>query len=265
MNDWKKRKTPQNRGPKSRRSPNRPTHSEDGKYWLYGMHPVRAALDNHARNYHRLLTTVNGAKNLGDIPIEPEIVDRKTIDRLLTPDSVHQGVALEVSPLPDKPLEDLLAQDDITCVVVLDQVTDPHNVGAVMRSAAAFGASAVITTWRHSPPETAVLAKTSAGMLEIMPYIRGQNLADQMTKLQEARFILIGLDASGETTPEQLMQDPKTRPDRIALILGAEGKGLRKRTADLCDYIMRLPIDERVDSLNVSNAAAVALYALTRD
>jgi 23S rRNA (guanosine2251-2'-O)-methyltransferase len=163
------------------------------------------------------------------------------------------------------PLEDLVERDDISCLVVLDQVTDPHNVGAVMRSAAAFGAAAIITTWRHSPPETAVLAKASAGTLEIMPYIRGNNLADQLSKMQEAGFILIGLDASGDTTPEQLMQNPKTRPDRIALVLGAEGKGLRKRTVDLCDHIMRLPIAETVDSLNVSNAAAVALYALTRD
>ncbi len=265
MNDWKKRKNTQNRGPNARRGPAKPIHSEDGKYWLYGLHPVRAALGNQAREYHRLITTINGAKNLGDVPGKPEIVDRKAIDRLVTSDAVHQGVALEVSPLADMPLEDLVERDDITCLVVLDQVTDPHNVGAVMRSAAAFGASAVITTWRHSPPETAVLAKASAGTLEIMPYVRGNNLADQLSKMREAGFILIGLDASGDTTPEQLMQNPKTKPDRIALVLGAEGKGLRKRTVDLCDHIMRLPIAETVDSLNVSNAAAVALYALTRD
>jgi 23S rRNA (guanosine2251-2'-O)-methyltransferase len=273
MNDWKKRKNAQNKGPnrpqnwapKSRRGPDKPTHSEDGKYWLYGLHPVRAALGNPARTCHRLMATLNGGKNLGDVPIKPETVDRKVIDRLLTSDSVHQGVALEVSPLPDQPLEDLLEQDGTRCLVVLDQVTDPHNVGAVMRSAAAFGASAVVTTWRHSPPETAVLAKASAGTLEMIPYVRGNNLAGQITLMQDAGFIIIGLDGDGDVTPEQLMQDPKSRPDRIALVLGAEGKGLRHRTAGLCDYVMRLPIAKEVESLNVSNAAAIALYALTRD
>ena len=263
MNDWKNKKRPGKPAPNKGRGKGPKASSAkaegDEKYWLYGLHPVRAALDNHARDYHQLLTTQNGAKNLGEIPVEPQIVDRKAIDRLVTRDAVHQGVALEVTPLRDIDLWDIVTDDAATCLVVLDQVTDPHNVGAVMRSAAALGASAVITTWRHSPPETAVLAKASAGMLEIMPYIRGRNLADQLEQIKEAGFTIIGLDGAGDVTPRDL----SPRPEKVALVLGAEGKGLRQRTASLCDHLMRLPIDERVESLNVSNAAAVALYALT--
>ncbi len=227
-------------------------------YWLYGQHPVRAALDNPRRSMGRLLATRNAARNLGPTPIEPEIVERKTIDRLVPGDAVHQGIALDVSPLPDMDLDELLADGTTTSIVVLDQVTDPHNVGAVLRSAAAFGASAVVTTWRHSPPETAVLAKSSAGALEAIPYIRGHNLAEMMRTMQNAGYLIIGLDAHAEQAITEL-----PRPDRFALVLGAEGKGLRQLTTGLCDTLVRLPISDRVDSLNVSNAAAVALYALT--
>jgi 23S rRNA (guanosine2251-2'-O)-methyltransferase len=268
MNDWKRSKSTQKQGRNQGRD-NRPERktkvsAEGGDYWLYGQHSVRAALDNPARQAHRLLATLNAAKNLGASPIEAEIVDRKAIDKLVTADAVHQGLALYVSPLPETHLADLLEDPAVTCLIILDQVTDPHNVGAIMRSAAAFGASAVVTTWRHSPPETAVLSRASSGTLELVPYIRGNNLADQLGKMQDAGFMLIGLDGEGDMTPEQLMQNEKARPDRFALVLGAEGKGMRHRTSVLCDILMRLPISDKVDSLNVSNAAAVALYALTQ-
>ena len=231
---------------------------ETANYWLYGTHPVRAALDNPARKKHQLRGTRNALNNLGDISMDATMVDRKAIDHLVGRDAVHQGLALEVSPLPEFKLKRVLADKATANLVVLDQVTDPHNVGAVMRSAAAFGASAVVTTWRHSPPETAVLAKTAAGSLELAPYIRESNLADCLIKMQKAGFTIIGLDGDGDHIPSEL-----PALDRFALVLGAEGKGLRKLTRDLCDFMVRLPISDSVESLNVSNAAAVALYALT--
>jgi 23S rRNA (guanosine2251-2'-O)-methyltransferase len=231
-------------------------------YWLYGMHPVRAALANPRRKVHRLLATRNAAQTLagdGEPRIEPEIVERKAIDRLVPPDAVHQGVALLVDPITDIRLDSLLKDEEARIVLVLDQVTDPHNVGAILRSAAAFGAAAVITTWRHSPPETAVLVKAAAGAFEAMPYIRIQNLASLLEKLHEHDFLSIGLDAEGPV----LMRDAP-HDGRIALVLGAEGKGLRHLTRELCGALARLPISDRVESLNVSNAAAVALYELMR-
>ncbi|MEN3976143.1 23S rRNA (guanosine(2251)-2'-O)-methyltransferase RlmB [Emcibacter sp. SYSU 3D8] len=236
-------------------------------YWLYGMHPVRAALANPRRRIRRLLATRNAAQTLAesrraeDAPgIEPEIVERKAIDRLVPPDAVHQGVALLVDPIADIHLDSLLEDEATRIVLVLDQVTDPHNVGAILRSAAAFGAAAVITTWRHSPPETAVLVKAAAGAFEAMPYIRIQNLAGLLEKLHEHDFLSIGLDAGGPV----LMRDAP-HGERTALVLGAEGKGLRHLTRELCGMLARLPISEQVESLNVSNAAAVALYELTRE
>lgn len=238
-------------------------HAGEEPYWLYGMHPVRAALANPRRKLHRLLATRNAAQTLmedGEPRIEPEIVERKAIDRLVPPDAVHQGVALLVDPIVDIRLDTLLNDEATRIVLVLDQVTDPHNVGAILRSAAAFGAAAVITTWRHSPPETAVLVKAAAGAFEAMPYIRIQNLAGLLEKLHEHDFISIGLDAEGDV----LVRDAP-HGERTALVLGAEGKGLRHLTRELCGMLARLPISERVESLNVSNAAAVALYELTRD
>lgn len=247
----------------SDKRPGKLLDKEGDPYWLYGMHPVRAALANPRRRFHRLLATRNAAITLsesGEPPIEPEIVERKVIDRLVPDDAVHQGVALLVDPMEDVRLDSLLEDDATRVVLVLDQVTDPHNVGAIMRSAAAFGASAVITTWRHSPPETAVLVKAAAGAYEVLPYIRIQNLAGLLEKLHEHAFLSIGLDAEGTVLVRDVPHDV-----RAALVLGAEGKGLRHLTKELCGMLARLPISERVESLNVSNAAAVALYELTRD
>ena len=244
----------QHKKPQKRRSEDR---DPNAPYWMYGTHPVRAALDNQARKTHRLIGTRNALNNLGDVAMETELVERKAIDHLVGRDAVHQGLALEVSPLASPTLADI-AHGGGT-LVVLDQVTDPHNVGAVMRSAAAFGANAILTTWRHSPPETAVLAKTSAGALELVPYIRERNLAECLQSLKDMGYIVVGLDGQAEATPTDL-----PALDNVALVLGAEGKGLRQRTSELCDHLIRLPISEKVDSLNVSNAAAVALYALAQ-
>jgi 23S rRNA (guanosine2251-2'-O)-methyltransferase len=242
-----------------KRSPRTPA-SHDEPYWLYGMHPVRAALDNPRRTIRRLVATRNAAQNLGATPIEAEIVDRKAIDRLVPSDAVHQGVAVLVDPLEDVRLDSLLKDPATRTLLVLDQVTDPHNVGAILRSAAAFGAAAVITTWRHSPPETAVLVKAAAGAFEALPYIRIQNLASLIEKLADSGFLTVGLEGGAET----LVRDvPRDQP--IALVLGAEGKGLRHLTRELCGLLARLPISDRVESLNVSNAAAVALYELIRE
>ncbi len=237
--------------------------TESEPYWLYGMHPVRAALANPRRTVRRLLATRNAALTLaegGDLKIEPEIVERKVIDRLVPADAVHQGVAALVVPIEDLRLDSLLENDATRVVLVLDQVTDPHNVGAILRSAAAFGAAAVITTWRHSPPETAVLVKAAAGAFEAIPYIRIQNLAGLLEKLNEHDFLSVGLDGEAPALVRDVPRD-----GRVALVLGAEGKGLRHLTRELCGMLARLPISERVESLNVSNAAAVALYELTRD
>ncbi len=237
--------------------------TESEPYWLYGMHPVRAALANPRRTVRRLLATRNAALTLaedGDLKIEPEIVERKIIDRLVPADAVHQGVAALVVPIEDLRLDSLLEDDATRVVLVLDQVTDPHNVGAILRSAAAFGAAAVITTWRHSPPETAVLVKAAAGAFEAIPYIRIQNLAGLLEKLNEHDFLSVGLDGEAPALVRDVPRD-----GRVALVLGAEGKGLRHLTSELCGMLARLPISERVESLNVSNAAAVALYELTRD
>ncbi len=230
------------------------------RYWLYGLHPVRAALVNPARKYGKLLATRNAAANLGEAPFPPDIVERKAIDRLVPADAVHQGIALEVDPLPETSLADLIDGSENMLLLVLDQVTDPHNVGAILRSAAAFGSAAVVTTWRHSPPETAVLAKSAAGAVDLIPYVRIRNLADALSTLSDAGFHIVGLDADGGTK----LQDV-ANPGRIAVVMGAEGKGLRQLTRERCDQLARLPMKGDMESLNVSNAAAIALYELTRD
>ncbi|MDX1581253.1 MAG: 23S rRNA (guanosine(2251)-2'-O)-methyltransferase RlmB [Alphaproteobacteria bacterium] len=253
---------PKDRKPGRKGAPKKPGKSSSGseRYWLFGLHTVRAALDNPRRSYGRLLATRNAANALGTSPVEPEIVDRKKIDNLVRADAVHQGIALEVDPLPDAWLDDVL-KDPPDLLVMLDQVTDPHNVGAILRSAAAFGAGAVITTLRHSPPETPVLAKSAAGAMELVPYVRLANLARGLERLGKEGYLRIGLEGEGDLTPGSLgtVLSPGMR---CVLVLGAEGKGLRQLTRETCDVLLRLPIEAKVDSLNVSNAAAVALYVL---
>jgi 23S rRNA (guanosine2251-2'-O)-methyltransferase len=226
---------------------------------LYGWHPVVEALRNERRRLRRLVVTENAARRLSDelgsLPIEPEIVRPDGINRLLEPDAVHQGLYLEASPLPSPPIESL---GDDALVLALDQITDPHNVGAIVRTAAAFKVDAIVTTARHSPAATGVLAKAASGGLEHVPFIIVRNLAETLIALGERGFQRIGFDSEGERPLGALQV---RRP--LALVLGAEGKGLRQRTRECCDAIGRLDMPGAIQSLNVSNAAAVALYALT--
>lgn len=227
---------------------------------LYGWHPVFEALSNPKRRCLRLLATENGLRRLTEalesLPVEAEVVRPDAIDRLLTPDSVHQGLYLAAEPLPGPALDDLPAD---ALVVVLDQITDPHNVGAILRSCAAFGVTAVVTTARHSPVATGVLAKAASGGLEHVPIVIVRNLGDALETMGTRGVLRIGLDSEG---PEPLDGVAVRRP--LALVLGAEGKGLRARTRACCDVLARLDMLGHIKSLNVSNAAAIALYALTR-
>ncbi|MFA5581371.1 MAG: 23S rRNA (guanosine(2251)-2'-O)-methyltransferase RlmB [Paracoccaceae bacterium] len=234
--------------------------------WLFGLHAVRDALLNPARIRLRLIVTRNAADRLADAiaaaGIEPEIVDARRFTAPLDPQSVHQGAALEVKPLDWGPLAEVcLAGEDgrAPMVVLLDQVTDPHNVGAVLRSAEVFGARAVIAPARHAAPETGALAKTASGALERQPYLRVRNLGDAMEELRAMGYVLLGLDGEADIPLPQGLAGLAGRP--VGLVLGAEGPGLRARTRETCDMLVRIPAAAEFGSLNVSNAAAVALYA----
>lgn len=227
---------------------------------LYGVHPVVEALRNPQRRHRRLLATENGLRRLqevvGTLPLEAEIVRPSEIDRLLTPDSVHQGLYLVCDPLPSPELDSL---PDDAVVLALDQITDPHNVGAILRSAAAFGAAAVIVTIRHSPAATGVLAKSASGALEHVPLISVRNLGDALETLGKRGFQRIGFDSDGDVALDDVALK---RP--LIMVMGAEGKGLRQRTRELCDHVARLEVPGAITSLNVSNATAIALYVASR-
>ncbi len=235
--------------------------------WLFGLHAVRDALANPQREKLRLVVTQNALDRLGPLPegVAPEITDARVFDRAvpLPPESVHQGAALEVKPLKWGSLTDLaLSGPGRPLLVALDRVTDPHNVGAILRSAEVFGARAVIAPSRHSAPETGALAKTASGALERQPYLRVTNLADTLIELQSMGYTVLGLDGTGtENLPEALSE---LSGRAICIVLGAEGPGLRDRTRDTCDRILRIPFAADFGSLNVSNAAAVALYAASQ-
>ncbi|PDT11728.1 MULTISPECIES: 23S rRNA (guanosine(2251)-2'-O)-methyltransferase RlmB [unclassified Rhizobium] len=225
--------------------------------YLYGLHTVRAALDNPERKKIKLSVTQNALARL-EIDVETlgiafEIVSPHEIDKVLGPEAIHQGVMLETRPLPVRRLE---ALKDSPLLLVLDQVTDPHNVGAIMRSAVAFNAGAVITTQRHSPTESGVLAKSASGALELIPYIQITNLADALGELHKLGFSTIGLDSEGPAPLEGTFSG-----DKVALVLGSEGKGLRQKTRETVTALARLDMPGAIKSLNVSNAAAIALYA----
>ncbi|MBN9443477.1 23S rRNA (guanosine(2251)-2'-O)-methyltransferase RlmB [Bosea sp. (in: a-proteobacteria)] len=227
---------------------------------LYGVHPVVEALRNPHRRFRRLLATENALRRLreeiGDLPVEAELVRPSEIDRLLTPDSVHQGLYLVCEPLPSLDLDSL---PDDAVVLALDQITDPHNVGAILRSAAAFGAAAVIVTIRHSPAATGVLAKSASGALEHVPLVTVRNLGDALETLGKRGFLRLGFDSEGDVALEEVAL---RRP--LVMVMGAEGKGLRQRTRELCDHVARLEVPGAITSLNVSNATAIALYAASR-
>ena len=232
--------------------------------WLFGIHAVRDALLNPARVKMRLVVTRNAADRLAEwiakSGIEPEITDLRKFDVPIDEGSVHQGAALEVRPLNWGKLADVaISGAGKPLVVCLDRVTDPHNVGAVLRSAEVFGARAVIAPRHHSAPETGALAKAASGALERQPYLRVTNLADAMGELREMGYVLIGLDGEGEVELGTALVDVGNRA--LALVLGAEGPGLREKTRQTCDVVARIPFAGTFGSLNVSNAAAVGLYA----
>jgi 23S rRNA (guanosine2251-2'-O)-methyltransferase len=224
---------------------------------LYGWHPVAEALRNPARTFRRLMATENAMirvrEEIGEPPCPVELVRPGEIDRLLTPDAVHQGLYLECDPLEPPTLKSI-GQDAL--VLVLDQITDPHNVGAMLRSAAAFGVCAVIVTVRHSPDATGVLAKSASGALEHVPIIPVRNLGDALLQLKDEGYMCVGFDSEAPSSYEEIRL---TRP--LALVMGAEGKGLRQRTMGLCDAVARLDMPGSIKSLNVSNATAIALYS----
>ncbi|GGI85972.1 23S rRNA (guanosine(2251)-2'-O)-methyltransferase RlmB [Polymorphobacter multimanifer] len=231
---------------------------------LYGRHAVFAALDNPERALRKLIVTHASAQTIVIPPgLTVQYGDDHDLGRLVPTDAPHQGFVLEVEPLESPWLGDLLADavadNDKRPLMVLDQVTDPHNVGAIMRSALAFGARALVTQDRHSPQENGALARAASGALEALPWCRVVNLARALDEIGEAGFWRIGLDGSAEADLESALGD--TRP---ALVMGAEGEGLRALTIERCDQMARLPISAAMESLNVSNAAAIALYAAAR-
>lgn len=233
--------------------------------WLFGLHAVRDALLNPRRPRLRLVVTRNALDRLGDAVerggIEPEIADPRRFPVPLDPGSVHQGAALEVRPLDWGPVEDVaLGGDGRPRVVALDRVTDPHNVGAILRSAEVFGARAVIAPLRHAAPETGALAKAASGALERQPYLRVGNLGNTLERLKTMGFVVIGMDGRGTTPLDAVATTTADRP--VVIVLGAEGPGLRERTVSICDEVVRIDPAGGFGSLNVSNAAAVALYAL---
>ena len=242
----------------SKRKKSHQSHGTANRPRLWGKHAVAAALDNPDRKVLRAWATRDAAAFM-QFPKEVAVTlaEAPDLGRLVPRDAPHQGVVIEVEPLKDVWLDELV--DDAperAILLVLDQVTDPHNVGAILRSAAAFGAIGIVTQDRHSPPESGVVAKASSGALERVPWARVVNLARALEEIGEAGFWRIGLTGDADTDLKEALG-----PKRVALVLGAEGAGMRPNTREHCDALARLPITDAVESLNVSNAAAVALYA----
>ncbi|MBD2842198.1 23S rRNA (guanosine(2251)-2'-O)-methyltransferase RlmB [Erythrobacter rubeus] len=233
--------------------------ASSGHVRLWGRHPVEAALKNPDRQHRKLWATRDGIDSLdGELPPDfpVEYADVADLARLVAKDAPHQGLVLECEPLDGLFLDDVAKGDPARPVVVLDQVTDPHNVGAILRSAAAFDAACIVTQDRHAPPEGGVLAKSASGALETVPWIRVVNLARALEELAEAGYWRIGMAGEAEETlAEALPSGP------VAIVLGAEGEGMRHNITQHCDALARLPISSAIESLNVSNAAAISLYA----
>ncbi len=244
----------------------------DNAAWLFGQHAVLAALANPKRQCRRLLVTADNkdrvenalysASEQGAIRPAPEIVDRAAIERQIPEGAVHQGMALQINPLETVYIEDMIkgmGETDPALIIVVDQGTDPRNIGAIFRSAAAFGADAVIVPDRHAPEVTGVMAKAASGALETVPLVRVTNLSRALEQLKESGFWSVGLDGEGSDTMDKLEW-----PTRAVLVLGAEGKGLRRLTREHCDYLVRISMTPAMESLNLSNAAAIALYEAHR-
>lgn len=238
---------------------NQSSHKENALFWLYGQHAVEAAIQNPIRKKFKI-------KSIKPLPdsftqgISAQVVSRNEIDSLCPEGAVHQGIVLQVAPLPLKNIDEFLSENKKQDVIlILDQVTDPHNIGAILRSAAAFDASAVIVADSHAPQETATLVKSSCGGIEVVPLIRVPNLARAMELIKKNGYWILGLDgkAKGTVTQGKL-------PEKTAFVLGSEGDGLRRLTEENCDTLIKLPISPKMESLNVSNAAAIALYEYRR-
>jgi 23S rRNA (guanosine2251-2'-O)-methyltransferase len=227
---------------------------------IYGAHPVEAVLSNPRRTIKALWATKNALDRLKErlprLPAEVQVIHPRSLDSRLGSDAVHQGLLVEAVPLPQPRLDEIPRQG---LVVMLDQVTDPHNVGAVLRSCAAFAVTAVVTTARHSPESSGVLFKAASGATEIVPFVKVTNLARAIEELKSYGFRVAGLDSAAAQTIEEAMLDSP-----LALVVGAEGKGLRHLTRQTCDELVRLDLPGPIKSLNVSNACALALYAVGR-
>jgi len=250
------------------RAEKKPFHKPQGEkptgLWLYGIHPVRAALANPKRHVKRVMLTTRAAEEIGKTllgKVRHEIVDMDTVSKLLPPGSVHQGVALNCEHLPRRELRDVLPESGETrrIVLVLDQITDPHNAGAILRSAAAFGVAAVIVQDRNAPPESGVLAKAASGALDSVPYIVVVNISRALDELGALGFWRIALAGDGEQSLREAVPEGDA-----ALVLGSEGSGIRRLVREHCDTAAFIPIASGMESLNVSNAAAVSLYELRR-
>jgi len=261
-----KRKPSHRRGARNKHSSRpkkrRPTAS-DG-VWIYGQHAGLAAIANPKRQIHQLFITRKFLESHGnELPIDDfEIVDRGEIDAILPADVVHQGIAVLAEPLPEMDISELLecvAGNKRAVLLILDQATDPRNIGAVLRSGAAFGCAGVIVHDRNAPAATGALAKAASGALEKIPMVRASNLRQALSALQGAGFWCVGLDGSAD----KMLGDAELGA-RLALVLGAEGKGLRRLTRESCDDLVKIPITEDMESLNLSNAAAITLYETTR-
>jgi len=242
----------------SRRKKSHQSHGSANRPRFWGKHAVAAALDNPERKVLRAWAT-REASEFMRFPkdVQVTLAEAPDLGRLVPSDAPHQGVVVEVEPLQDAWLDDVLGEaPERSVLLVLDQVTDPHNVGAILRSAAAFGAVGIVTQDRHSPPESGALAKAASGALERVPWVRVVNLARALEQIGEAGFWRIGLAGEAEGELKSALG-----PSKVALVLGAEGPGMRQNTREHCDALARLPITDSIESLNVSNAAAVALYA----
>jgi len=232
--------------------------------WLYGVHACLAALNNPKRRVHHILVTAQAAdllKNITNAALpRPQIVDRNQLDATLPPDSVHQGIAINCNPLHSPDIAELIAMEKPeSALVILDQANDPRNIGSVMRSAAAFGADAVIVPDRGTPEISGSLAKAAAGAIEHIPFVRVTNLARALRSLKDAGYWCVGLDGRATQTLAETDLAGKT-----AIVMGAEGSGLRQLTAETCDYLAKIPISGQMESLNLSIATSIALYERTR-
>jgi 23S rRNA (guanosine2251-2'-O)-methyltransferase len=261
----------QNRSPRPENSRERPGKKQEN--WIYGLHAIEAALANPRRNLHRVVLTARAAEALGPklagrVRVEP--ADIEAIARLLPPGAVHQGAALSCDPLPTRDLDEVLASSGLDpanqsekknrrIVLVLDQLSDPHNVGAILRTAAAFAVTAVVVQDRHAPPQSGALTKAASGAMEIVPYVEVVNIARALDKLGEAGFWRIALVGDGQEPIAQAAAQGD-----IALVVGSEGDGIRRLVREHCDTAAFIPIDKAMESLNVSNAAAIALYEIRR-